>query len=520
MTPEEKQERRATWSIALVGAARAAFGVVWAINAFLSWRPAFAANYVGYLKNASQGQPDILRGWLDGWIAVVGAAPGLFVWSTRIIETLLALALLAGFARRATYVLGAAFSVLVWATAEGFSGPYVTGAANIGPALVYVLLFFALWLCERIVGPTPYGVDAFIARRVGWWSRVAEPAPGALVVRPAPTLPWVAQGAAIAAIGASIIVLVSGLESALAVPAATPQHAAAALSPLSVAAPGPVPEARDPRLPPLLANGNDTAIRIEARDELVQIAHGVTYQAWTFDGSVPAPTIHVRQGQVLDVTFVNSGTMQHSIDFHAAQIAPNVAYRSVDPHETVRFQFRAEVPGAFIYHCGTPPVLVHIANGMYGVIVVDPAKPLPPADESYVLMQSEWYTAHVQSNRMRGDLTKMTQVRPDEVVFNGVAFQYRDHPLPARAGERVRIYFVDAGPNLPSAFHVIGGIFERVYSDGDPAHAQTGVSTYAVPPGGGAVFDVILAEPGEYTFVDHSMRNMSIGALGVLRATR
>jgi nitrite reductase (NO-forming) len=119
---------------------------------------------------------------------------------------------------------------------------------------------------------------------------------------------------------------------------------------------------------------------------------------------------------------------------------------------------------------------------------------------------------------MAGEYAKMAQVRPDEVVFNGIAFQYQDHPLAARAGKRVRLYVVDAGPNLPSAFHVIGGIFEAVYPDGDPAHASTGVSTYELVPGAGAVFDITLPEPGEYAIVDHSMRDMGIGAMGLLRA--
>lgn len=184
--------------------------------------------------------------------------------------------------------------------------------------------------------------------------------------------------------------------------------------------------------------------------------------------------------------------MTHSIDFQAAQIDPAVAYRPVNPHEEVEFSFVARTPGAFIYHCGTPPVLQHIANGMYGAIIVDPAQPLPPADVNYVLVQGEWYAQQVSGTQMSGDYQKMLNVMPDEVVFNGVAFQYNDHPLTAKVGQRVRLYVVNAGPNLSSAFHIIGGMFAAVYPDGDSNHALAGVSTYLIALGQGVVFDTIM----------------------------
>jgi nitrite reductase (NO-forming) len=227
----------------------------------------------------------------------------------------------------------------------------------------------------------------------------------------------------------------------------------------------------------------------------------------------------VRQGQTVNVTFTNHGAMQHSLDFHAAAVPPNVAYRSINPGESLQFSFVARTPGVFLYHCGTAPALVHIGNGMYGAIVVDPAPPLPSADVSYVLVRGEWYTRQVQGALFAGDAAKMTAVTPDEVVFNGMAFQYRDRPLTARVGQRIRLYVVDAGPNLPSAFHVIGGVFAAVYPDGDATHAQTGVSTYAVAPGAGVVLDLVLTQPGQYPFVDHSMRDVLIGATGVLNVT-
>src|SRR5581483_9208460 len=152
----------------------------------------------------------------------------------------------------------------------------------------------------------------------------------------------------------------------------------------------------------------------------------------------------------VNVTYVNRGIMQHSIDFHAAEVPPNVAYRSINPGDSLQFSFVARTAGVFVYHCGTPPVLMHMANGMYGAIVVDPVPALPPADVSYVLVQSEWYTQQLQGSLLTGDPGKMFTVSPDEVVFNGMAYQYRDQPLTARAGERIRLYVVDAGPNLSS----------------------------------------------------------------------
>lgn len=504
------------WAIAGMSAVRAAFGVIWTINAYLTWRPEFAAQYVGYLQNATAGQPDWLQPWFGFWLGLVALAPGLFVGLTRLIETLIAVCLLAGLARKSVYVAGALFSLLIWSTAEGSSGPYVAGATNLGPAFLYTLVFVSLIVFNRAMGETPYSLDFYLERRWPIWKRVAESAPPSLLERLPARLPWPEQGLALAGIVVAIALLLGGLSSALAVAPATPANAAAAVSPLSLASAAPEATARDAGLPPLFGTGPTVAITLEATDTQVTIANDVTYQAWTFGGSVPGPTLHVRQGQTVNVTFVNHGNMPHSIDFHAAEVPPDIAYRNVDPGGSLQFSFVATTLGAFLYHCGTAPVLLHIGNGMYGALLVDPAQPLPPADASYVLVQSEWYTRQVNGNVMAGDFAKMQAATPDEVVFNGVAFQYRDQPLATRAGQRARLYVVNAGPNLTSAFHVIGGIFAAVYPDGDPAHRQAGVSTYPVAPGQGVVFDIVLAHPGMYPFVDHSMRDMNLGAAGVL----
>jgi nitrite reductase (NO-forming) len=517
---DERGASGSNWHIVITSAVRAVFGVIWAVDAYLTWRSAFADHFVGYLQNASHGQPAWLLPWFTFWIGLVTPGAVLFIWLTRLLETTIAVGLLLGLARRWLYVVGGVFSLLLWSTVEGFGGPYAAGAANLGPALLYALLFTALGVFDRTLGRTPYSLDYYLGGRWPRWQSVAEWAPPSLREHTPARLSWLEQAAAIIAIVGAFVFLLGTLQSALRGASATPANAAAAVAPLELAAPVPTEQGNEAALPPLLGTGDTVNVTIAATDATVEIASDVTYQGWTFGGTVPGPVLHVRQGQTLNVTFVNHGKMDHSIDFHAAEVAPDIAYRSIPPGQQLQFSFVARTAGAFIYHCGTPPVLLHIANGMYGALVVDPAQSLPPVAASYVLVQSEWYTQQVRGSLMAGDFNKMRAVSPDEVVFNGVAFKHRDHPLPARAGQRIRLYVVDAGPNLPSAFHVIGAMFAAVYSDGDAAHALTGVSTYLIAPGQGVVFDLIFPEPGKYVFVDHSMRNMGLGAMGLIEVSR
>jgi nitrite reductase (NO-forming) len=506
------------WLIVAAAGLRTAFGVLMSVDAYLKWQPGFASHYVGYLQNAANAQPHWLQPWFHMWLRLVTIHPEFFISATRWIETAIAIGLLLGFARRITYFAGALFCLLIWSTAEGFGGPYTSGATNVGPALVYVLVFMAAALFEHLLGPNPYSADYYIELlfpRWAWWIELTP----RRAAQPPLALDWDHQLGVIGAIIVVVVFALCTLASSRTVLPPTPQNAAAAVSPLSLASGKPVANVASPVLPPLLGEGDTVAVTIESKDSTVEIASGVQYQAWTFGGTVPGPILHVRQGQTVNVTFVNNGNMQHSIDLHAAQVAPNIAYRSINPGTKLNFSFVATTPGAFIYHCGTPPVLQHMANGMYGAIIVDPAEPLPPADVSYVLVQSEWYTAQDEGTLMVGDYDKMLAVRPDEVVFNGVAFQYNDHPLTAKAGQRVRFYVIDAGPNLATAFHIIGGMFAAVYPDGDAKHALAGVSTYPIAPGQGAVFDAIIPGPGKYPFVDHSMRDMEIGAAGALQIT-
>ncbi|MDW2979997.1 multicopper oxidase domain-containing protein [Rhodanobacter sp. KK11] len=512
--PDGGKSAPSTWPALAGTALRVAFGLIWAVSAALTWTSDFASHYVGYLHNAATGQPAWSAWWFELWIGLVTPHAGFFVWATRLAETLLALALLLGFARKITYVVGILFSLLIWSTAEGFGGPYSVGANNIGAALSYVLIFAALIVINLRSGPSPYSLDYLIERRWPRWRRFAD-WNDTLPLASVHPLPWRVQGPALAGVLILVALLLAGLHSALNVKSASPQAAAAAVTPLSLASSQPIAKARDARLPPL-QEGDNVAVSIDVSDQSVEIASGVQYQAWTFGKSVPGPVIHVRQGQTVNVTLTNHGTMQHSIDFHSAITPPSLHYVDIMPGESIAFSFVAKVPGAFLYHCGTPPVLLHIGNGMYGAFIVDPATPLPAAAESYVLVQGEWYTQQVSGTLMAGNYEKMQQMRPDEVVFNGAAFQYRDHPLTAKPGELVRLYVVNAGPSLWSAFHVIGAIFDKVYPGGNPAQAIDGVSTYSVGPGEGAVFDLKLDEAGHYPFVDHAMAHMQLGAQGVL----
>ena len=271
-------------------------------------------------------------------------------------------------------------------------------------------------------------------------------------------------------------------------------------------------------LPPL-AEGKTHTIQLDVLDTEVTIDKDATYAAWTFGGTVPGPILHVRQGDTVDFTLTNRGTMPHSMDFHAAEIAPDKYYRNIDPGQSVHYTFVARVPGAFLYHCGTAPVAMHIANGMYGALIVDPPEPRPAA-RGLVLVQSEFYpdAATGTGGPRRLDWNRMLSLAPEYVAFNGRANQYSAHPIEVQANELVRLYVVNAGPNRTSAFHVVGGIFERVFVDSTLDNPLQGVQTVDVPVGGGAIFEIRLREPGDYPFVTHAFADATKGGVGVLRA--
>jgi nitrite reductase (NO-forming) len=273
----------------------------------------------------------------------------------------------------------------------------------------------------------------------------------------------------------------------------------------------------DPVLPPI-GPGKMHDYTIAFKDVALAIAPGVTYQGWTFEGGAPGPTIHVRQGDTVKVTLRNEGMIPHSLDFHAARIAPTKAFVDVKPGEEFSFQFVANDPGVFMYHCGTPPVLAHIANGMYGAIVVDPEGGLPPADRSYVLVGSEWYLNGDGTEKPATiDMAKARGQNPDYVTWNGFAGQYKDNPLPAEVGETVRFYVVAAGPSFDVAFHVVGTLLDRAYMDGTTTAQFRNLQTVSVPAGGGAVFDTHFDEDGLYPFVSHSFASVDLGQVGLVK---
>lgn len=276
--------------------------------------------------------------------------------------------------------------------------------------------------------------------------------------------------------------------------------------------------ATDAVLPPVPA-GDVVKVHMTLKDMVMEIAPGVKYNTWAFDGhGAPGPIVHVRQGQTVEMTLTNGGALPHSIDFHAARIAPNVAFKDVAPGESFTFSFVANDPGVYMYHCGTKPVLAHIANGMYGAIIVDPAKPLPKADKEYVLVASEWYLSSDGVETAASiDMAKARAMQPDWTTFNGYANQYVTHPLEADPGETVRFYVVAAGPTLDTNFHVVGTIFDRAWVNGDMSQFQRGVQTVSVPAGGGAVFDVKIDEEGLYPFVSHAFAHVDLGQVGLLK---
>jgi nitrite reductase (NO-forming) len=271
------------------------------------------------------------------------------------------------------------------------------------------------------------------------------------------------------------------------------------------------------------------SFRIPISHQTIEIADGVKYDGWTFGGTVPGPVIRVRQGDQVRVTVVNDAPIAHSIDFHAARIPWNVAYRSIMPHDSISFEFVARDAGAFLVHCGTPPVTMHIMQGMYFPIIVDPRGGWgTKADKEFVILQSEFYArpgaptkvASAVAAPLEPDWQAAMAKQASYVVFNGRAFQYKAHPLQVEVGDRVRFFVVNAGPSFHSDFHIVGAIFNRVYPDGDPDHALEDVQTYTVPAGGGAVFETVFAADGsgegQYPFVTHAFADAEKGAVGLI----
>ena len=275
--------------------------------------------------------------------------------------------------------------------------------------------------------------------------------------------------------------------------------------------------------PSCTASSGSTSVTLVAEKAQVQIAKGVTYDGWSFNGTVPAPTIFVKQCETVHFTLINNDTMAHSIDFHAAQVNWATVYAPVAPGKSLSFDFVPAYAGIFMYHCGVPPVLEHIANGMYGVIVVNGtgADALPPAPGGeYVIIESEFYL-NSQPNAdgsYSGNYSKMLAATPDYVVFNGKSFQYEADPLVVKPNELVRLYVFNEGPSIWEAFHVIGGIMDTVYIDGNVNNALHGVQTVNIPPADGVIVDMYFPDAGgENPFVNHAFAYAQKGAIGVFK---
>lgn len=261
-------------------------------------------------------------------------------------------------------------------------------------------------------------------------------------------------------------------------------------------------------------------IKWSSSHDIVEIAPGHKFQSWNFGGRVPGPVMAVNQGDTIKFTITNDSEMPHSIDFHSARTAPDKNYKDVMPGDSHTFTWKAQDAGAFLYHCGTPMALHHMSMGMYGAVIVKP-KDLPKADKEFVLVQSEFYPSEKDKDGVSyTDIEKALEGRPEYVAFNGHTNQYLDAPLKVKAGEKVRMWVVNAGPAHDSAFHVVGTIFDAAYPDGNPKNKLEGMQTINIPPGGGAMVEFTINEPGKYPFVTHSFGDASKGAVGMIEVTK
>ena len=267
-------------------------------------------------------------------------------------------------------------------------------------------------------------------------------------------------------------------------------------------------------------------VNLEVREVTKRLADGVDYTFWTFGGDIPGRFIRVREGDVVELHLNNhpSSRMPHNIDLHAVTgPGGGAASTFTAPGHSSQFTFTALNAGLYVYHCATAPVPMHISNGMYGMILVEPKEGMPPADREYYVMQGDIYTqgANGEPGLQYFDNNKANDERPTYVVFNGsVGSLVGDKALTAKVGEVVRIYFGVGGPNLTSSFHIIGEIFDHVYPEGGMRYIQDNVQTTMVPAGGSAIVEFKVQVPGTFILVDHSLtRAFNKGALGMLKVT-
>ncbi|TXJ04994.1 MAG: copper oxidase [Aeromicrobium sp.] len=278
--------------------------------------------------------------------------------------------------------------------------------------------------------------------------------------------------------------------------------------------------AADPR-PPTPSTATTHRETITVSNMVADVAPGVRQKLWTFNKSAPGPTLRGKVGDRFIVTLVNDTDMAHSIDFHASRVAPDRLMKSIGPGEKLVYEFTADHSGIWMYHCGTMPMGVHIANGLFGAVIIDPPN-LPKVDREYLMIQSELYLGQ-QGGTL--DANKLNAETPDAVVFNGYVNQYKYDPVPAKVGERVRFWVLNAGPNRSSSFHVIGTQFDTVWFEGDymlkPNNASKGGSqSLGMEAAQGGFVEMTFPEPGKYPFVSHRMIDAERGATGIVEVTR
>jgi nitrite reductase (NO-forming) len=274
---------------------------------------------------------------------------------------------------------------------------------------------------------------------------------------------------------------------------------------------------RDARLAPVVGTVHRVELKVTEQD--VEVAPGRRERRWTFGGSLPGPALHGRVGDQFEVTLINDTSMGHGIDFHAGMLAPDVPMRAIAPGERLVYRFTAQHAGAWLYHCSTMPMSQHIANGMYGAVIIDPPG-LPAVDREYLLVSAQLYLGDPGSE---AQVDKIHADQPDGWMFNGMAAQYDHAPLTARTGQRVRIWLLNAGPGDSTAFHVVGAQFDTVYREGAwllrPDQTRGGAQVLDLAPAQGGFVELTFPQPGNYPFVDHDMRHGENGAHGVITVT-
>ncbi len=277
-------------------------------------------------------------------------------------------------------------------------------------------------------------------------------------------------------------------------------------------------------------------VRLDTTHKIIEIAPGVRFGAWTFGDSVPGPTIRARVGDKIRFSMTNrsdevmpgvqltSAPMMHSMDFHSAMVSPQDKYRSVAPGQTIEFEYTVNYPGVFMYHCGTPMILEHIASGMYGAVIVEPKEGYPTkVDREYMVIQSEFYLKpDPAGKKIDGqplyvlDTDNLKKAMPNYTVFNGQHNGMVKNPLAAKPGEKVRLFVLNVGPSKTSSFHVVGTIFDRVWIEGNPDNQFRGMQTVLLGSSNSAIVEMIIPEAGKYIMVDHHFANASSGAIGLI----